>query len=112
MGDWVWVQYEKENGELDNNLALVVAILRYDTGRTDVALLWGKEDTAWIKRGAASCRLYGRLLYSRAGEHWRQSRRDRELRSRRNGEQYWCEIFTRSVSYLFRLVQGSSRKHP
>lgn len=39
----MWVQYEKENGELDNNLALVVAILRYDTGRTDVALLWGKE---------------------------------------------------------------------
>ena len=29
---WVWVQYENENGDLDNNLALVVAILRYRDG--------------------------------------------------------------------------------
>ncbi|KAK4551669.1 hypothetical protein LTR86_011000 [Recurvomyces mirabilis] len=40
---WVWVQYEKENGNVDNNLALVVAILRYRDGTTDIAVLWGRE---------------------------------------------------------------------
>ena len=43
VGDWVWVQYEKEDGGLDNNLALVVVILLYGDGEVDVAILWGKE---------------------------------------------------------------------
>lgn len=43
VGDWVWVQYQTENDEVDNNLALVVAILLYKNNRANVALLWGKE---------------------------------------------------------------------
>jgi hypothetical protein len=42
VGDWVWVQYVTEGGEVDNNLALTVAILRYKSGSFAVALLWGK----------------------------------------------------------------------
>ena len=42
VGDWVWVQYVTEGGEVDNNLALAVAILRYKNGSSAVALLWGK----------------------------------------------------------------------
>jgi hypothetical protein len=42
VGGWVWVQYMTEGGEVDNNLALVVAILRYNSGSSAVALLWGK----------------------------------------------------------------------
>lgn len=42
VGDWVWVQYVTEGGEVDNNLALAVAILRYRSGSSAVALLWGK----------------------------------------------------------------------
>jgi hypothetical protein len=38
----VWVQYVTESGEVDNNLALAVAILRYKSGSFAVALLWGK----------------------------------------------------------------------
>lgn len=43
VGHWIWVQYEKENGKIDNNLALPVAILCYKGGEREVALLWGKE---------------------------------------------------------------------
>jgi hypothetical protein len=42
VGGWVWVQYVTESGEVDNNLALAVAILRYKSGSFAVALLWGK----------------------------------------------------------------------
>ena len=42
VGDWVWVQYVTEGGEVDNNLALAVAILRYKNGSFAVALLWGE----------------------------------------------------------------------
>ena len=42
-GQWIWVQYEKENGEIDNHLALPVAILCYRSGEREVALLWGRE---------------------------------------------------------------------
>ena len=42
VGGWVWVQYVTEGGEVDNNLALAVAILRYKNGSFAVALLWGK----------------------------------------------------------------------
>jgi hypothetical protein len=42
VGDWVWVRYVTEGGEVDNNLALAVAILRYISGSVAVALLWGK----------------------------------------------------------------------
>ena len=42
VGDWVWVQYVTEGGEVDNNLALAVAILRCKNGSFAVALLWGK----------------------------------------------------------------------
>lgn len=38
----MWVQYVTEDGEVDNNLALAVAILRYKSGSSAVALLWGK----------------------------------------------------------------------
>ena len=47
----MWVQYMKENEELDNNLALVVAILCYKRGTFDVALLWGKETQAGSDKG-------------------------------------------------------------
>jgi hypothetical protein len=46
VGGWVWVQYVTEGGEVDNNLALVVAILRYKSGSSAVALLWGKTTQA------------------------------------------------------------------
>ena len=42
VGGWVWVQYVTEGGEVDNNLALAVAILRYKSGSFAVAVLWGK----------------------------------------------------------------------
>ena len=38
----MWVQYVTEGGDVDNNLALAVAILRYKSGSFAVALLWGK----------------------------------------------------------------------
>lgn len=48
VGGWVWVQYVTEDGEVDNNLALVVAILRYKSGSSAVALLWGKiTEAGW-----------------------------------------------------------------
>jgi hypothetical protein len=48
VGGWVWVQYVTEGGEVDNNLALVVAILRYKSGSSAVALLWGKiTEAGW-----------------------------------------------------------------
>lgn len=34
------MQYITESGEVDNNLALAVAILRYKSGSSAVALLW------------------------------------------------------------------------
>lgn len=43
VGDWVCIHYEKKDGEVDNNLALTVAILCYNYGKTGIALLWGKE---------------------------------------------------------------------
>ena len=44
----MWVQYVTEDGEVDNNLALAVAILRYKSGSSDVALLWGKiAEAGW-----------------------------------------------------------------
>lgn len=44
----MWVQYVTEDGEVDNNLALVVAILRYKSGSSAVALLWGKiTEAGW-----------------------------------------------------------------
>ena len=46
VGGWVWVQYVTEDGEVDNNLALVVAILRYKSVSSAVALLWGKTTEA------------------------------------------------------------------
>ncbi|TLD05650.1 hypothetical protein E2P81_ATG10617 [Venturia nashicola] len=46
VGDWVWVQYVTEDGEVDNNLALAVAVLRFKSGTFAVALLWGKITTA------------------------------------------------------------------
>jgi hypothetical protein len=46
VGGWVWVQYVTEGGEVDNNLALVVAILRYKSGSFAVALFWGKTTEA------------------------------------------------------------------
>ena len=42
VGDWVWVQYTTQDDEVDENLALVVAILHYTDQHTDVAVLWGK----------------------------------------------------------------------
>ena len=48
VGGWVWVQYMTEGGEVDNNLALAVAILRYKSGSFAVALLWGKiTEVGW-----------------------------------------------------------------
>jgi len=48
VGGWVWVQYVTEGGEVDNNLALAVAILRYKSGSFAVALLWGKiTEAGW-----------------------------------------------------------------
>ena len=48
VGGWVWVQYMTEGGEVDNNLALAVAILRYKSGSSAVALLWGKiAEAGW-----------------------------------------------------------------
>jgi hypothetical protein len=48
VGGWVWVQYVTEDGEVDNNLALVVAVLRYKSGSSAVALLWGKiTEAGW-----------------------------------------------------------------
>ena len=48
VGGWVWVQYVTEGGEVDNNLALAVAILRYKSGSFAVALLWGKiTEVGW-----------------------------------------------------------------
>ena len=52
VGDWVWVQYVTEGGEVDNNLALAVAILRYESGSFAVALLWGKITKAGWDGGA------------------------------------------------------------
>lgn len=44
----MWVQYVTEDGEVDNNLALVVAILRYNSGSSAAALLWGKiTEAGW-----------------------------------------------------------------
>ena len=44
----MWVQYVTEDGEVDNNLALVVAILRYKSGSSAVALFWGKiTEAGW-----------------------------------------------------------------
>ena len=48
VGGWVWVQYVTEGGDVDNNLALAVAILRYKSGSFAVALLWGKiTEVGW-----------------------------------------------------------------
>ena len=48
VGGWVWVQYVTEGGEVDNNLALAVAILRYKSGSSAVALLWGQiTEAGW-----------------------------------------------------------------
>lgn len=48
VGGWVWVQYVTEDGEVDNNLALAVAILQYKSGSFAVALLWGKiTEAGW-----------------------------------------------------------------
>ena len=47
----MWVQYMTEGREVDNNLALVVAILRYKSGDSAVALLWGKITQAGWDRG-------------------------------------------------------------
>ena len=44
----MWVQYVTEGGEVDNNLALAAAILRYKGGSFAVALLWGKiTEAGW-----------------------------------------------------------------
>jgi hypothetical protein len=50
-GDWVWVQIENENGDLDNNLAVILAILEYTSGNFDIALLWGKVTQAGSDEG-------------------------------------------------------------
>ena len=48
VGGWVWVQYVTDGGEVDNNLALAVAILRYKSGSFAVAVLWGKiTEAGW-----------------------------------------------------------------
>jgi hypothetical protein len=39
VGGCVWVQYATEGEEVDNNLALAVAILRYKSGSSAVALI-------------------------------------------------------------------------
>ena len=51
VGDWAWVQYVDDNEELDNRMALVVAILRYNNGNVGVAIIWGKETDENPKRG-------------------------------------------------------------
>ena len=44
----MWVQYVTEGGDVDNNLALAVAILRYKSGSSAVALLWGQiTEAGW-----------------------------------------------------------------
>ncbi|KAK5107187.1 hypothetical protein LTR62_001659 [Meristemomyces frigidus] len=41
--NWVWCQYEDEKGEVNHNLALVVAIVKSRPRKIHIILSWGKE---------------------------------------------------------------------
>lgn len=39
---WVWFQYVRKDGKVDNNLALVVAIVESQSGQSHIILSWGE----------------------------------------------------------------------